>query len=473
MADSHPRKDFVIPLLTVLSDVVTIEASFLFSYWFRFDSSFTFLFPVEYGIPQLNAYIFGSFVVIPIWLWLFQSRRLYQPRRITSFSDEFFAVVRIVSLGMLVVMAIAFFYRAFSYSRLVFAIIGLTAIILVSIGRFVLLKFEQRWYQAGKDVKQVLLIGTNSIASKVYHSIQSNRSLGYNVIGFCSPENMNSASMDGIPYLGTVKDVPQLINERAIDVVLISLGDTEHALLPDLVQSCQGLNAEMMMVPDILELMTSHVHIKHIEGIPFLGIKSPSLSTWNSIVKRTFDIVFATTVLILISPLLLLLASVIKLESKGPILFLQDRVGLDGKLFKVMKFRSMHENAEKHSGPVWAQKHDPRTTKLGKVMRRFSIDELPQLFNVLKGDMSIVGPRPERPFFVEQFKKEVPRYLERHRVKTGMTGWAQVNGMRGREATIADRTKYDIYYVENWSLVFDLKIIFKTIRAVFFGEDAY
>jgi exopolysaccharide biosynthesis polyprenyl glycosylphosphotransferase len=255
-------------------------------------------------------------------------------------------------------------------------------------------------------------------------------------------------------------------------MVLISLSEEEYPFLHDLIRDCQGLNVEMMMVPDILELMTSLVQIKHIDGIPFLGIKSPALSTWNFIIKRTFDLTFASIILFITSPIFLMIAALVKLDSKGPILFHQERIGLDGEVFRVTKFRSMRTDAEQETGPVWSQKHDHRTTRLGRILRRFSLDELPQLVNVIKGDMSIVGPRPERPHFVEQFKKQVPRYLERHRVKTGMTGWAQVNGLRGN-ASIAERTKYDIYYIENWSLVFDLKIILTTIHAVLFGKDAY
>jgi exopolysaccharide biosynthesis polyprenyl glycosylphosphotransferase len=197
------------------------------------------------------------------------------------------------------------------------------------------------------------------------------------------------------------------------------------------------------------------------------------LSTWNFIVKRAFDIVFASVILLLSSPIFLLIPILIKLDSKGPVFYLQERVGLDGEVFQVIKFRSMCTDAEKNSGPVWSEKHDPRATPIGKFLRRFSLDELPQLLNVIKGEMSIVGPRPERPHFVNKFKTQVPRYLERHRVKTGMTGWAQVNGLRGGNASISDRTKYDIYYIENWSLTFDLKIIIKTLHTVLFGEDAH
>jgi exopolysaccharide biosynthesis polyprenyl glycosylphosphotransferase len=467
------RKDFLIPLLNVISDVIAIEASFLFSYWLRFYSSFTQLIPVTYGIPELEAYIKGSLVVIPIWLWLFHTRRLYLPRRITSFSDEFFAIVRIVIVGMLVIMAGAFFYRVFSYSRLVFGIIGLSAIMFISIGRFAIMKFEQWWYSKGNDLKRIIIVGTSAVASKVYRSLTMNRSLGYEALGYCSDDSGSGKVMERIPYLGTTSSLPGLIKTQNIDMILIALNEPEHPLLHNFVRRCQGLNVEMMMVPDILELMTSQVQIKHIEGIPFLGIKSPSLSTWNVIVKRSFDLILASIILLITSLLFLLIAILIKLNSKGPVLYFQERVGLDGEVFKVIKFRSMRSDAEQATGPVWSQRQDPRVTRLGRILRRFSIDELPQLINVIKGDMSIVGPRPERPHFVEQFKAQVPRYLERHRVKTGMTGWAQVNGLRGSEATIAERTKYDVYYVENWSLVFDLKIILKTIHAVLFGKDAY
>jgi exopolysaccharide biosynthesis polyprenyl glycosylphosphotransferase len=466
------RQDLLIPLLTVISDAVAIEASFLFSYWLRFFSALTQYIPISYGLPPLEAYIKSSLVVIPVWCWLFNTRHLYLPRRITSFSDEFFAIVRVVILGMLVVMTGAFFYRTFSYSRIVFWILGISAVTFISIGRFIILKFEQFWYMHGKDLKRVIIVGTNPVANKIFRSLSARRSLGYEVLGYCSVENGTENTLKDIPHLGSIASVPDLIKTHNIDVILIAFSETEHSLLHDLVRDCQGLNVEMMMVPDILELMTSQVQIKHIEGIPFLGIKSPTLSTWNFIVKRTFDLLFASLILLLASPVILLIGILIKLNSKGQIFYLQERVGLDGEVFKVIKFRSMRTDAEQSTGPIWSKKDDPRTTRLGRFLRRFSLDELPQLINVIKGDMSVVGPRPERPHFVEKFKNQVPRYLERHRAKTGMTGWAQVNGLRGN-ASIAERTKYDIYYIEHWSLVFDLKIILKTIHAVLFGHDAY
>lgn len=470
---SHqPRKDFFIPLLTVIADVLSIEAAFLFSYWFRFHSFLADLVPVTLGIPSLGAYVIGSLIVIPVWLFLFNSRRMYAARRNVYFSDEFFSIVRLVFLGMLVVMSAAFFYRAFSYSRAVFALLGFFSVVFISIARYLVLRFEQFWYARGNDLQDVVIVGTNRTARRVFDSIALNPALGYRVVGFFSVNGLNEMETSGIDFLGHISHVPHYIREHRIDIVLVSLTYKDHPLLYELVRDCEGLRTEMMMVPDMLELMTSRVRIKELHGIPFIKIKAVPLTTWNLIVKRTFDVVTSALFLLVASPIFGLIALLIKLDSKGPLFYRQERVGIDGRPFRLIKFRTMHINAEQQTGPVWAQKNDPRKTHVGGFLRRFSLDELPQLVNVFRGDMSIVGPRPERQHFVDQFKKEIPKYLDRHKVKTGMTGWAQVNGLRGN-APIEERTKYDVYYVENWSLVFDLKIILKTVRAVLFGADAY
>ncbi|HWP81546.1 MAG TPA: undecaprenyl-phosphate glucose phosphotransferase [Bacteroidota bacterium] len=468
-----PRKDLVVPLVTVISDIVAIEGAFLFSYWLRFYSPLTSIIPVTLGIPELIAYVEGSLVVIPAWLLLFKMRGMYQPRRNVYFSDEFFAIVRVVFIGMLLVMAAAFFYREFSYSRLVFGMLGVFGIVFISLGRFGAMKFEQWWYASGRDTKHVVIVGVNETARRVYENIADHPSLGYEVIGYFSPGSSKGLmGRTKLPYLGRIANIPAYIKSHQIEVLLVALTYKEHPQLYELVRDCEGLNTEIMMVPDMVELMTSRVRIKELEGIPFIKIKDVPLSAWNQVIKRGFDVVFSTVILILTSPLFLIIPLLIKLDSQGPVFYSQERVGLDGVSFRVLKFRTMRIDAEQKTGPVWARKDDPRVTRVGKFLRRFSLDELPQLLNVLKGDMSIVGPRPERPHFVQQFRKAVPKYLDRHRVKTGMTGWAQVNGLRGN-ASIEERTRYDVYYVENWSLVFDLKIIFKTIRAVLFGKDAY
>jgi len=469
---TNRRNDFLIPLLAVLSDVLAIESAFVLSYWLRFDSPLTSWFPVELGVPPLDAYLYGSFFVIPAWVFLFKSRGLYRPRRTVHFSEEFFPIVRVVVVGMLIVMAAAFFYRAFSFSRLVFGLLGLSSVILISFGRFFVMKFEQWWYSTGKDTKNVVLVGSNTTAARVYETIVNHPSLGYRFLGFFSAGTRGSLGKTKAVYLGTLTKVSKFVRSNNVDVILIALSYKDHPRLLDLIRECEGLNTDMLMVPDLVDLMTSRVRVTELEGIPFLQVKEAALSTWNQIVKRWFDAGTAIVVLLAASPIMLLIAVVVKLTSPGPVFYYQERIGLDGKPFNVMKFRTMRADAEKETGPVWTQRNDPRTTLIGRLLRRFSLDELPQLVNVLKGEMSIVGPRPERRFFVERFRKQIPKYLDRHRVKTGMTGWAQVNGLRGN-APIEERTKYDVYYVENWSLAFDLKIISKTLRAVLFGKDAY
>jgi exopolysaccharide biosynthesis polyprenyl glycosylphosphotransferase len=468
---SQRRNDFLIPLLTAISDVAAIETAFLLSYWLRFHSQLTSVFEITLGIPPLAGYVYGSFVFIPMWLLVFRSRGLYGTRRNTHLSDEFFAIVRLVSIGLMIVMSATFFYRGFSYSRGVFLLLWITSITTVTTGRFLIMEFEKILYRRGRELKTVAIVGSNDTANEIFSLLTSHHYLGYEVIGYYA-DTAAAGPLSQSKYLGAIKDLPNDIARYRLQAALIALSYKDHPQLLEMIRDAEGLNIELMMVPDMLDLMTSRVRIREIEGIPFIQIKEIPLSTWNRINKRTFDILFSSIILLVTLPITAMLAAVIKLTSKGPIFFRQERIGLDGSAFPVVKFRTMRADAEVTTGPVRAKKGDPRTTTIGRILRRTSLDELPQLWNVLRGHMSIVGPRPERPFFVEQFKSKIPRYLERHRVKAGMTGWAQVNGLRG-DAPIEERTKYDIYYVENWSLVFDVKIILKTIRAVIFGKDAY
>ncbi|HTY10884.1 MAG TPA: undecaprenyl-phosphate glucose phosphotransferase [Bacteroidota bacterium] len=467
------RNDFLIPLLAVVSDAAAIEAAFLASYWLRFFSPLTSTFEVTLGIPPLSTYVGSSLIFIPIWLAVFQSRKLYGARRNSHLSDEFFAIVRVVTIGLLIIMSATFFYRGFSYSRGVFILLWATSIATITIGRFLIMEFEKFLYRQGKELKTVAIVGSNTTADGIFSLLSSHHSLGYEVVGYYAETPAHaSLNLSRATYLGSLKELPAGVTTYRLQAALIALPYSDHPQLLEMIRDAEGVNVELMMVPDMLDMMTSRVRIQDIEGIPFLKIKEIPLSTWNRISKRAFDVVFSTVVLLLTLPVTIILAVIIKATSRGPIFFNQERISLDGKPFSVIKFRTMRTDAEESTGPVRAKKGDARATSIGRILRRTSLDELPQLWNVLTGHMSIVGPRPERPFFVEQFKEKIPRYLERHRVKTGMTGWAQVNGLRG-DAPIEERTKYDIYYVENWSLVFDMKIILKTIRAVIFGKDAY
>lgn len=471
----RPRRgDFLIPFLTVLFDATAIEFAFLFSYWLRFRTTLVdYLGVKEIGGPPFKGYLFGSFFIAFIWLLLFQARKMYSARRSVSLSDELINVVKIVSLGMLIVMSVAFFYRDFSYSRVVFGFLWATSITFILAGRVVVQSLERSLYRRGLHLQQCIIIGSDSLANQVYTQLHRHRSFGFNILGyFADAHAQEEIKLASATYLGPVSGAAAFIRDYRIEVVFIALRSKEQHLLFDLIGECEGINVEFMMVPDVLDVLTSEVRMKELQGIPFLRIKSIPLTSWGRISKRLFDFVVSSTLLILLSPLWLLIIVFVKLSSPGPIFFKQERVGMDSKKFMMYKFRSMRVEAEEQTGPVWTSRHDPRRTPVGVLLRKTSMDELPQLFNVLKGEMSLVGPRPERPYFVDQFKHLVPKYLDRHRVKTGVTGWAQVNGLRG-DTSLEERIKYDLYYIENWSLAFDIKILLRTLRAALSTKEVH
>jgi exopolysaccharide biosynthesis polyprenyl glycosylphosphotransferase len=291
--------------------------------------------------------------------------------------------------------------------------------------------------------------------------------LGYRITGYLADAPAEpSSALSSAAYLGTLAEAPARLAAGRVELALIALPHAEHPKLYGLVQECEGVNVEFMMVPDVLELLAANMKMKELEGIPFIRLKGNPMTAWGAITKRLFDAAAAFLLLAAASPLLLAVAIAVRLGSKGPVFFLQERLGLDGKRFLMIKFRTMVAGAEAQDREAGLGiPDDPRQTPLGRFLRRTSIDELPQLLNVLRGDMSLVGPRPERPYFVDQFNDKIPKYLDRHRVKTGMTGWAQVNGLRGN-SSLEDRIRYDVYYIENWSLGFDIKILLKTIGAL-------
>ena len=474
MATNSARKsEFLIPFITVLFDSIAIEFSFLFSYWFRSHSGvFDYLGFVQTDAPPISGYLLGSVFIVPVWLMLFNARKMYGARRSVTLADEAVNVAKVVTLGMLIVMSAAFFYRDFSYSRIVFGLLWITSIAFTFTGRATVRMIERRQYRKGKHLQPAVIIGGESLANQVYSRLNGHPSFGFTVVGYFADTNAHSElALARASYLGTLSDAPRYILDRGIELVFVALRSKDHPKLFDLISECEGVNVGFMMVPDVLDILTSQVRVWELEGIPFLKIKSNPLTIWGRIMKRTVDVVVSIAFLVGLAPLWLLIMLLIKLDSKGPLFFTQERVGLDGKKFTIYKFRSMKVGAESQTGPVWAKERDPRRTRMGVLLRKTSLDEFPQLYNVLKGDMSLVGPRPERPYFVEQFKDAIPKYLDRHRVKTGMTGWAQVNGLRG-DTSLEERIRYDLYYIENWSLAFDLKILLRTARAALSAKGA-
>jgi exopolysaccharide biosynthesis polyprenyl glycosylphosphotransferase len=457
--------------LVVLVDVVMTALAFYLAYLLR--SRIAFPSPLVLGpfsgfMPQLVIQVFSMIATLFIF-------RLYHLQRTNSRIDQFYSIVSAVSIASLISTALSFFYQR-SDSAIARGMILYTwglSVPLLLFGRALTGWVKNRARRARPD--RMLLIGTGDVARMIQQKTLQNPSLGYKVVGFVATNGSGPRPTDvaGVPVLGTPDDLPRILREQRIQDVVITLPEASHDELVDLISVCESEHAAVRIFPDLFQIIASELRISDLDGLPLLTVRDVALRGWNLTIKRAMDLVGSGIGLILLSPMLMFVALLIKLESKGPVFYAQTRVGLDSKPFPVLKFRSMRVDAEAHSGPVWATEDDPRRTRLGTFLRKSSIDELPQLINVLLGEMSLVGPRPERPIFVEQFRQVVPRYMERHKEKAGLTGWAQVNGLRG-DTSIVERTKYDLYYIENWSLLFDIKILIRTVINQFRGDrNAY
>jgi exopolysaccharide biosynthesis polyprenyl glycosylphosphotransferase len=397
---------------------------------------------------------------------------MYRLNRTVFVFDELFLVIKCVTISVVLSMGIIFFYRDFPYSRLVFVLLWFFTIIFSMFGRYLMLKIEKNLYNKNIGVKNVAIVGTSEMALKIYEKFTRDKFAGFNVLGYFVKETSSENFLNGKKLLGKYDDLPEKIKSLGLEKILFALPSNDHDDIYKLIQKCEGINIEFMLAPDFIETITSKLKMEEVDGIPFLKLKSLPMNIWNRFLKRSFDVIVSGFILLVISPIFLILTALVKLSSPGPVFYRQERIGLDGKKFMMLKFRSMRSDAEK-SGPQMAKQDDDRYSPIGLFLRKYSLDELPQFINVLKGDMSIVGPRPEREFFINQMKDSIKNYLERHRVKCGVTGWAQVNGLRGDNTSMQSRIDYDIYYIENWSLAFDIKIILKTFREMFFSKEAF
>ena len=364
----------------------------------------------------------------------------------------------------------------FVYSRQLLLSGWAFAIVAVAAGRLLYSGLIGALRRRGVNAERAVIVGTGAPARTVLETVRRSPHLGYQVVGFIADDlddHADETAVLGLPVLGTTDCLPMILRKERVDEVLIALAGASQARLVNLVDRCADDPVSITVYPDTFQLITNNeLSIGDLGGLPMVQVRTIALRGWNRALKRMLDVLVALTILIVFSPLLLLLALLVKMTSPGPVFLVQERVGRDGKPFWCLKFRTMRQDAEATTGPVWTTPNDPRRTRLGGFMRRFSLDEFPQFINVLLGEMSVVGPRPERPHFVDQFTHSIPRYARRHREKAGITGWAQVNGLRGN-TSIEERTRYDLYYVENWSLFFDVKIIAKTIILIFRDRNAY
>jgi exopolysaccharide biosynthesis polyprenyl glycosylphosphotransferase len=423
--------------------------------------------------PSPSEYLSMLVVLVGCTIVVFNVSGLYRLKRGVSRFDEFFKVGGAVSVGTVVTIAVLSLILAdrFIYSRQLLITGWVLCILFVMLGRLLHSGLVVLLRRHGIDAERVLIVGAGQTGAIILDTIERSPQLGYRVVGFVDDEV--SEPVRGVPVLGSTSQLAEVTRLSRADEVIIALSSRPHGEILDLVYACMDEPVSIKIYPDTFQLITNNeLSIGDLNGLPMVSVRNVALRGFNRVLKRSFDIAFSAAALIFLSPLMLLLALLIKLESPGPVFYAQERVGLDGVSFMALKFRSMRLDAEASSGPVWATRGDPRVTRIGRYMRRQSLDELPQFINVLFGDMSVVGPRPERPHFVEQFSQTIPRYMRRHIEKAGITGWAQVNGLRG-ETSIQERTRYDLYYVENWSLLFDLKIIVKTALLVVRDKNAY
>jgi len=463
---SH-RVRALLTFLTAIVDAVMAAWAFYLAYQLRSIVPF----PTPLNLGPFTSYLGQMFIHVASILVVFFLYRLYHLRRGGSRIDLVYTLISAVSIATLAATAVTYLVYQ-SESDLTRGLIiyswGLT-VILIAIGR--VLTDRLRQFVRSKRPDHLLIVGTGDVGRMILQKTLQSPNLGYKVIGFI--DGQNGREVAGVPVLGTQADMERIVHEYDVEEVVITLPEASHAELLDMISECEGGHARVRIFPDLFQILASEMSIDDLDGLPLLTVRDIALRGWKLTVKRMMDLVVSGLGLMFLSPFLLFIALLIKLESRGPVFYSHIRVGLDGNPFPILKFRSMRTDAEDNSGPVWATRDDPRRTRLGTFLRKSSIDELPQLINVLLGDMSLVGPRPERPMFVDQFKQVVPRYMERHKEKAGITGWAQVNGLRG-DTSIVERTKYDLYYIENWSLLFDLKIILRTVLNQFRGDrNAY
>ena len=461
----------------VLTDALLAMWAFVLAYGVRFESG---LIPVPKGYPPIEQYLHVLPFVAVLTPLAFQIQGVYRLRRGRSRVDDFFAVligsILSVVLGVVSTLYVQAYFAsdaarttgAYQVSQLVWALfLGFTVIFTYGSRETVRELLERRW-RAGIGLKRVLIAGAGDLGRLVADRILQHRELGYQVVGFVDDRaGGDHIGYRGLPLLGTLAEMPEIAQRERVDHLYVALALDEHVKLLELMEAANREFVDVKVVPDLLQFIALRARLEDLDGLPVINVNDVPLQGVNAWVKRALDIALSAAALLVLAIPMAIIALLVRWTSPGAVFYRQERMGLDGRAFTVFKIRSMVQHAEDSSGPVWARDDDPRTTPVGRWLRRFDLDELPQFWNVLKGDMSIVGPRPERPFFVEQFKHRIPQYMLRHKVKAGITGWAQVNGWRGN-TSLEKRIEYDLYYIENWSVTLDIKIMWLTlVRGLF------
>ena len=458
-----PRKKLYLTSLVYATDTVGILISFLLAFWLRFSEI---LVVAPHGIPPVDEYLKALFVVVPAYIWVFRSYGLYQMGRYARRVEEIFVLLKGVAVGTVFLTALTFFYRRFTYSRVFLVFLWLTASWVVSLLRYALIQWTYRRRKRSQDLHRLLIVGGNRNARSLIKWARENPHLGHRIEGILvSEDGLVGKHFEDVPIVGTVEQCEDVIEKVKPDEVIVADPNLPKEKVANLLLRCEDGLISFRIAADLYGIVSNNLDVEYVATVPLLGFRPfPLDDPWNRLTKRTLDISVSACVIVLGFPIFLLTALAVKACDGGPVFYKQERIGQDGKRFYLFKFRTMRTDAEGSTGPVWASRDDDRCTPPGRFLRRFNLDELPQFWNVLRGNMSLVGPRPERPHFVDQFRDEIPRYMARHKIKSGITGWAQVNGLRGN-TSLQERIKYDLYYAENWSLLLDLEILFMTLFA--------
>ena len=430
-------------------DAGIIGAAYFFSWYLRFKSGF---FVQDAGVLPAKTYFSALFLIIPGYLLLYSIFQLYMPRRVKSYRKELMDIIRANGIGFMIFILVLYFIKQEHFSRQMLCIFFFINISLEFASRYLIRTILWKMRKQGLNQKHILMIGESQMAEQYMDRLRENPKWGYHVFAHLKDEEKLERILEG--------------NE--LDEVVIALRAEDYGKLERIVDVCEKAGVHTKMIPDFGNVISTRPYIEDVQGIPVIHVRRVPLNIMrNRAAKRAVDLIGATVAIILFSPVMLLTVLVVALTEEGSVIYRQERVGLHNQVFYMYKFRSMIMQDEEKEKAEWSTRNDPRITPVGKLIRRTSIDELPQLFNVLKGEMSLVGPRPERPQFVQKFRDEIPRYMVKHQVRPGMTGWAQINGYRG-DTSIEKRIEYDLYYIENWTMVFDMKILILTIFKGFF-----
>lgn len=457
--------------LYIIADFIIIQLSFVVAWWLKFRSGWLMY---ENPLP-IESYGYWSVIYALIAALTGLMFGLYIPKRKKRFADEVLKIFQVHVFSIFVLLGLMFFVKEINISRQYLAIYMGLNVFAILLYRFVLKRMLKSFRKKGLNRQFVLILGAGSLGKKFYHNLEQYPELGYEVVGFLDDYH----TWDGIeerrykPVLGTIDELPEKLETLLIDEVILALPLDAHHKYPRIIAACEKAGVRTLIIPDFFDYLPARPYFDNFAGMPMINVRDIPLDmAGNRIAKRIFDIVFAVFAIIVTSPVMLAVAIGVRLTSPGPVIFKQERVGLNRRNFMMYKFRSMKMQTEEEEDRGWSTPDDPRRTRFGSFIRRTSLDELPQFFNVLLGHMSVVGPRPERPYYVQQFKGEIPKYMVKHHVRPGITGWAQSNGLRG-DTSIEERIKHDIFYIENWSLLFDIRIILKTIRNGFVNKNAY